>query len=110
LNLDRNLLGLQPLAIDLKLCEAARDHSKDMERLKFFSHESPVPGKMSFTDRAKLFGATASGENIFAGITNGKSAHEGWFHSPGHHRNQMGHSTRVGIGRSGTYFTQMFGS
>ena len=48
LNLTRNLLGLPALAIDLRLCEAAREHSQDMERLKFFSHESPVPGKKTF--------------------------------------------------------------
>jgi uncharacterized protein YkwD len=110
LNLARNLLGLNALAIDLKLCAAARDHSTDMEKLKFFSHESPVPGKKSFTDRAKNFGTSASAENIHAGGTSGKSAHEGWFHSPGHHRNQMGNYTRVGVGRSGTHFTQMLGS
>ena len=45
LNLNRNLLGLPALAIDLRLCEAAREHCQDMERLKFFSHESPVSGK-----------------------------------------------------------------
>jgi len=110
LNLTRNLLGLSALAIDLKLCEAARDHSKDMERLKFFSHESPVAGKTAPRDRAKLFGTTANGENIFAGSSSGNSAHEAWFHSPGHHKNQTGNFLRVGVGRSGKYFTQMFGS
>jgi uncharacterized protein YkwD len=110
LNLTRTLLGLPAMAIDLRLCEAAREHCQDMERLKFFSHESPVEGKKSFVDRARLVGATASGENIFTGTSSGKSAHEGWFHSPGHHRNQMGNATRVGVGRSGTLFTQMFGS
>lgn len=109
LNLTRNLLGLPALAIDLRLCEAAREHSRNMERLKFFSHESPLAGQKTFGDRAKLAGTTASAENIFAGTSNGKSAHEGWFHSPGHHRNQMGNASRVGVGRSGTYFTQLFG-
>jgi uncharacterized protein YkwD len=110
LNLSRTLLGLPAMAIDLRLCEAAREHSQDMERLKFFSHESPVEGKKSFVDRAKLVGTTASGENIFAGPTSGKAVNEGWFHSPPHHRNQMGKATRVGVGRSGNLFTQMFGS
>ena len=110
LNLTRNLLGLRVLAIDLRLCEAGRAHSQDMERLKFFAHESPVPGKKTPEDRARLAGTTASGENIFMGQLSGMSAHEGWFHSPGHHKNQMGNFSRVGVGRSGTYFTQMFGS
>ncbi len=42
LNLTRTLLGLPPLAIDLRLCAAARDHSNDMKTLGFFSHESPA--------------------------------------------------------------------
>ncbi|MGA2253792.1 MAG: CAP domain-containing protein [Thermoguttaceae bacterium] len=109
LNVTRTLLGLPALAIDLRLCEAARDHARDMERLKFFSHESPVPGKTTPSDRAKLAGTTACSENILFGTSNGNSVHEGWFHSPGHHRNQMGNASRVGVGRRGTYFTQMFG-
>ena len=109
LNLTRNLLGLPALAIDLNLCEAARDHSTDMEKQGFFSHESPVAGKKTPWDRAKRFGTTASAENIFKGTKSGKAANDGWFHSPGHHRNQMGNHTRVGVGRSGGLFTQMFG-
>lgn len=108
-NAIRSLLGLPVLAIDLKLVAAARDHSSDMRRLRFFSHTSPVPGKRSFSDRARRYQTSASGENIFYGIRTGLKANEGWFHSPGHHRNMLGGHTRVGVGRSGTYFTQMFG-
>jgi uncharacterized protein YkwD len=108
-NLTRNLLGLSALAIDLKLCDTARDHSKDMETLKFFAHDSPVDGKKTPWDRAKRFGTTANGENIFMGVSDGKAANEGWFHSPGHHKNMLGDHTRIGVGRSGTYFTEMFG-
>jgi len=109
LNLTRNLLGLAPLAIDPKLCAAARDHSKDMDTLKFFAHGSTVEGKGTPWDRAKRFGTTASAENIFAGVPDGRSAHLAWFHSPGHHKNQMADHKRVGVGRSGTYSTEMFG-
>ena len=59
-NLTRNLLGLSALLIDLKLCDAARDHSHDMETLQFFAHESPVPGKKTPWERAKNFGTTAN--------------------------------------------------
>lgn len=110
LNLTRNLLGLSALAIDLKLCAAARDHSADMEKEKFFAHESPVPGKKTPWDRAARFGASASAENIFMGVADGKAANEGWFHSPGHHTNMLGNHKRVGVGRSGTYFTELFGN
>ena len=110
LNLTRNLLGLSAVAIDLKLCEAARDHSADMKRLKFFAHESPVEGKKTPWDRAKRFGTTASSENIAMGYHDGKAVNMGWFHSPGHHKNMLGKShTRVGMGQAGTHYTELFG-
>lgn len=110
LNLTRNLLGLSALAIDLRLCETARDHSADMQRLNFFAHESPVEGKKTPWDRAKRFGTTASGENIAMGYHDGKAVNMGWFHSPGHHKNMLGKGhTRVGMGQAGSYFTELFG-
>jgi uncharacterized protein YkwD len=108
-NLTRNLLGLSALLIDCKLCDAARDHSKDMETLHFFAHESPVPGKKTPWDRAKNFGTSASAENIFMGCHDGREANQGWFHSPGHHANMLGNHVRIGMGRSGLYYTEAFG-
>lgn len=109
LNLMRNLLGLNACLIDLKLCAAARDHSNDMMTLKFFAHESPVAGKKTPWDRAARFGTSASAENIAMGYPDGQAANLGWFHSPGHHKNMLGNHTRVGLGRAGAYYTQMFG-
>ncbi|WP_197529200.1 CAP domain-containing protein [Aeoliella mucimassa] len=109
LNLTRILLGLEPLLIDLQLTEAARDHSHDMREHNFFSHESPIPGKKSFTDRAARFGAKASGENIAAGYGTGPSVNLGWFHSPGHHKNMLSDHKTVGVGRDGKHWTQLFG-
>jgi uncharacterized protein YkwD len=97
------------LTIDLALTAASRDHSSDMKTHKFFSHTSPVPGKTSPGDRARNFNASWSAENIFMGSTDGTVAHRAWFHSPGHHRNLLGDHRRVGVGRHGVYFTQMFG-
>jgi uncharacterized protein YkwD len=108
-NLTRALLGLPPLSVDLRLCAAARDHSSDMERLKFFSHTSPVRGKESLMDRAENFGTTTSAENIYQGIRDGVRVTDRWFHSPGHHCNMLGPHRRIGVGRSGVYFTEMFG-
>jgi uncharacterized protein YkwD len=109
LNVMRNLLGLNPVMIDLKLCAAARDHSHDMETKKFFAHDSPVPGKKTPWDRAARMGTSASAENIFAGSQDGAAANLAWFHSPGHHKNMLGAHKRVGMGRSGVHFTEMFG-
>jgi|GEM_PF-278960 len=109
LNLLRTLLGLNALAFDKALLAAARDHSHDMEELNFFAHESPLEGKKTSWDRAKNFGASANGENIFLGSLQGLDAHLAWFHSPGHFKNQLGGHARVGIGRQNRHWTQLFG-
>lgn len=106
----RLYVGLNALVLDPKLCEASRDHSKDMKEKGFFAHESPVPGKKTPWDRAKNFGTTASGENIYAGSSNPHGANTGWFYSPGHHKNMFGAGhTRIGLGRHDGHWTQMFG-
>lgn len=109
LNRMRAMLGIGALSIDVKLCEAARGHSKDMNEKKFFSHTSPVAGKASPWDRARRAGTTASAENIAAGARNGAGANRQWFHSPGHMRNMLGAHRRMGLGRDGSKWTQMFG-
>lgn len=109
LNLLRVRLGLHALSIDLKLCNAARDHSKDMRELGFFAHESPVEGKRTPWDRAARAGTGASAENIAFGQSTGASANEGWWYSPGHHKNMLGDHSKVALGRSEDFWTQMFG-
>jgi uncharacterized protein YkwD len=80
-----------------------------MEKMGFFSHESPVAGKKTPWDRAKLFNTSASGENIAAGVIEGAAANRMWWHSPGHHKNMLGDHKRVGVGRSGRLWTELFG-
>ena len=106
----RLLLGLNALIIDSKLCDASRGHSEDMERHKFFAHESPLAGKKTPWDRAANEGTKASGENIFMGSTLPAAANKGWFYSPGHHKNMFkGSHKQIGLGRYGRHWTQMFG-
>ncbi len=106
----RIMCGLNPLLYDVLLCEAARGHSADMDSGGFFSHDSPVPGKATPWDRARLAGTTASGENIYTGSGSPVDALKAWFLSPGHHKNMLSDSnTRQGLGRVGRYWTQLFG-
>ena len=109
LNILRLMLGLNALRIDVKLCAAARDHSNDMANHEFFSHTSPLPGKRTFSDRASRFRASASSENIAYGHRDPSNTNLGWFHSPGHHKNMLGNHGRIGLGRSRTHWTQLFG-
>lgn len=109
LNELRMLLGLGPVIIDPRLQDAARGHSQDMATLRFFSHDSPVAGKTTPWDRAKLVGTEASAENIFSGSPDHRAANEAWFLSPGHHVNMFGNHRRVGMGRCRGNWTQLFG-
>ncbi|MEM9021934.1 MAG: CAP domain-containing protein [Planctomycetota bacterium] len=109
-NRRRLVLGLNPLAVDMKLVECSRDHSNDMKTLGFFAHNSPVEGKTTPWDRARNFSTTASGENIAAGYGSGVAATMGWWYSPGHLKNMMGRGhNRVGLGQEDRHYTQMFG-
>lgn len=108
LNIWRIAQGYPPLVIDPKLCEASVDHAKDMEKLGFFAHESPVEGKKQPWDRAKNFGTKASGENIAINDSVAK-ANKAWFYSPGHHVNMFRPKfTVIGLGASGRHYVQMF--
>lgn len=49
--------GLEPLIGDPALQQAAALHARDMARLGFFSHESPVPGRETMMARARQAGA-----------------------------------------------------
>ncbi len=109
LNRLRLLLGLRALALDVKLCAASRDHSNDMRALGFFDHTSPVDGKKTPWDRAARFGTGAAAENIAGGQDTGAGANLGWWYSPGHHKNMLGNFGRIGLGRGGQLWTQMFG-
>lgn len=110
LNDYRVMMGRAPLEADIRLQLAARGHSQDMKEKNFFSHESIVPGKKSFGDRAALAGyRKAGGENIYAGSTEGLAAFDGWYHSPGHHQNMMGGYKQIGAGRFQDIWTQLFG-
>lgn len=109
LNRIRLLLGLAALRVDPALCRAARDHSGDMRSRKFFSHTSPVPGKETVGKRAAAAGTRAGAENIAVGPKTGRAVIRMWSHSPGHFRNMLGGHRRVGLGRDGRRWTQMFG-
>ncbi|NNC87649.1 MAG: hypothetical protein HKN82_04215 [Akkermansiaceae bacterium] len=110
LNTMRLLAGLPALALDARLCDASRGHSQDMHEHKFFAHTSPLDGKTTPADRARLAGTTGGGENIYVGSDSPKAANKGWFFSPGHHKNMFHRGyRRVGMGNHGKHWTQMFG-
>jgi len=115
-NRQRKKYGLAELCLDVKISEIAREHSKDMAKRNFFSHETPE-GKTP-TDRGAIAGYNSRknygsyyteglAENIFKShlyksITyyNGEASYDwmfqseiaqstvrGWMSSPGHRKN-----------------------
>ncbi len=104
----RRALRIHPM-----LVTSARGHSEDMSKLGFFDHFNKFnPEKHSPDDRMKLAGYQPAGdsENIYAGGSSPESAHQGWIHSSGHHRNILTPAwVEMGSGLSGNHWTQNFG-
>lgn len=114
-NTERASSGLPPLAPDPLLTAAAQAHSSDMVTRAFYAHTSP-DGREPW-DRAADAGSRhrTVGENIACGQRSPAEVVRGWMDSPGHRANILKPSfTHMGVGfagggRSGTYWTQLFG-
>jgi uncharacterized protein YkwD len=104
----RVMMGRKAVAINVKLCRAARGHSKDMKEKNFFSHDSPVPGKRTFAMRAAKEGTMAGSENIARTGPRAQDAFWGWFTSDGHHKNMMAPWRQIGVGNEGEMWTENF--
>lgn len=110
LNEHRLSRGRAPVTYDPALEAAIQGHCMHMELHDFFSHDAPEAAVRSPWDRAALCGVDAHGENIAWGYESPEEVMEGWRWSPGHNANMLnGNFTRVGIGKYGTYWGQLFG-
>jgi hypothetical protein len=108
----RLMMGRRALVLDDRLVRSARGHSDEMSKEGYFSHFSPHPERRTPDLRAKLCGYTGvpMSENIHAGSGDPETAHRGWLHSSGHHRNILQKFwTEMGTGQGGRYWTQNFG-
>jgi uncharacterized protein YkwD len=115
-NRERDKAGCRPLTADARLTSAAQQHSTDMARQDYFSHEDPAgedPGRR-ITDAGYRW--SVYGENIAAGYPDAASVMDGWMHSPGHRANILNCAFRnigVGVAVDGAhkkYWTQDFGT
>lgn len=107
----RFMMGRQALEAHDLLGKGGRKHSVEMMTMKYFAHDSPTPGLKSPTDRCRKEGyGGAVGENIAMGMSAGKAACDAWYNSSGHHRNMLSDSwNQIGVGKSGTYWTENLG-
>ena len=105
----RMLMGKSPDECKPKMVHCGRAHSTEMKKLGYFSHTSPTKRNRTFGQRAGNFKTSASSENIAQGQATGQGAFNGWYHSPGHHRNILGSHGTTGVGTFQRTWTQMFG-
>jgi uncharacterized protein YkwD len=106
INAERRKHGLRPLRLDPRLSTAARDHSRDMVRRRYFSHTTP--DGISPAERVRATGYLRAsrewlvGENIswaWHGRETAAGVVRGWMHSPPHREEILRPSFRdVGIG------------
>ena len=119
INVERAEHGLEPLRPNSNLRQAARQHSKEMNELDYFSHESPVEAYETLPMRLRNAGVAKygwAGENI--AMSTAASAErfvQMWMDSPGHRANILKPEfefSGIGVYGSGQSFhaTQLFSS
>lgn len=106
LNRERSSRGLRPLRVNRRLSAAARRHTNDMVRRRYFAHDSRSDG--SSIDRIRRAGYLSGarswmvGENLAWGSgdrSTPRNIVDAWMHSPGHRRNILtGRFREIGIG------------
>ena len=96
--------------VDEMLEAAIQGHCMHMSLHPFWSHTAPESSVAKFSTRASLCGTSASAENIAQGQSSAQSVMSSWISSSGHNTNMLnGAYTRVGIGKYGAYWGQIFG-
>ena len=119
-NQERQKQAVSLLSPNFLLSEAANNHSQDMCKFDFFSHQSPVERRMSPVDRVREVGGPGEicGENIYwsQGYAPDKlpaQALKEWLSDEGHRANLLNrdfHLVGLGVYRKDKAFwvTQVF--
>lgn len=112
-NQERHKIGLEPLEIDMRLVQLAREKAKDLIINNYFDHYSPTLGSPFDQMYEAGIAYAHAGENL-AGSPTVLEAHEALLNSPLHRANILkDRYTHVGIGiiEGGLYgkmFVQQF--
>ena len=105
------MLGRPLLAWNRKLQLAAQKHGDYQSTTGEFGHFEREPARRSPVERLRAEGYTGGGgENCHMGDSGPEGAHVGWIHSSGHHRQVLSERAHeLGVGVSGSYWTQNYG-
>ncbi len=101
--------GVDPVVLNSALNTAAFKHSKDMNDNGYFSHTGQNGSTFGERTKKENYSGFAFGENIAISDT-ARQTFNLWKESPGHRRNMLNPNVNeMGIGKSGRYWTQIFG-
>ncbi|MDR2168055.1 MAG: CAP domain-containing protein [Clostridiales bacterium] len=99
-------MGLHSFEICPDLMMAARYKSQEMVNLGYFAHDSPIHGR--FTGIPRLFGASATSENLGSGQRSPQGIVSSWLNSTTGHRSPIvGNRNFIGIGEYNNRWTLM---
>jgi|GEM_PF-1047046 len=109
-NNERSKRGLNKIKLNTELNNAAFNHSKDMNDNNYFDHEGLNGSNFSERSIKENYTGFPRSENIAKGYQNANDVHLGWMKSEGHKKNiLLADITEMGLGKSGTLWTQIFG-
>ena len=90
---------------------AAKKHSEYMNRTGELDHKGENNSNAGTRISNEGYQWQAYGENIAEGYSTEEEVMEAWLNSPGHCKNIMnGEFKEMGVGTSGSYWTQVFGA
>jgi uncharacterized protein YkwD len=108
-NVIRQRHNIEIVRWDEKTSKVAYQHSKDMKKNQFFSHESPTNGDLKERLLSGGVKFQIAGENIAAQYVDGIAAVEGWLNSQSHRETLLSEQfTHLGVGVFDKYYTQNF--
>ncbi len=110
--------AVQPLTLEKRLTNAAREHARDMAKHNMLEHTGTDGSTPAVRVTRAGYAWRVVGENIASGPTTPEEVMEGWLASPGHCENLMSpRFNEMGIAYvvdaqsdSGVYWSQVFGS
>ncbi len=110
-NQRRAAYGLGALTLSSTLSNGARLKAQDLQKNRYFDHNSPTYGSPFDMMRSLGIQYGSAGENIAMGYSSASAVVEAWMNSPSHRANILNaRYTKIGVGyvANGGYWAQWF--
>lgn len=108
-NQERKKAGVNPLSLNVEICNVAQIKAEDMNKNNYFSHTSPNYGTPFQMLNTYGINYNYAGENIAKGQKTPEAVVSAWMNSEGHKANILNKNyTQLGVGYSNGCWVQMF--